>query len=666
MQNLVDRPDRGKPFPLAIESEKAILGIILLFPDRMSVAWDQDLDSEDFLDAPHRAIFYAMQALHSDRTEITVQSVYARMSALGTAHQLTAREREAYLVGVQTECGSPCGLLDHINTVKRAAIDRQLTRARAELDVGDLASDQKQELASRLEKLTTARDQLLLGAEGWPGDPDLPIPLDDISAPPWPRGVLPPPFDAYVNAVAESIQVPLDLPGILALSVMSTCFAGKVRAIPYAGYAEPLSIYAIGAADVGERKSSTYRAMVGPIFNYEAERRERLAPKQTEFETKKAIMDADLQSALHDRKRHKPGTPDHQNAAARIGDIRAELAALQPPPRAEFLTTDPTPEGLSRLMSETGGNACLMDSEGGGFFDLLAGLRYGDNPSIDPFLKSYDDERLVVHRSQRERQHPPIEHPALTIGLLTQPSTLRTLSERKELSERGMVQRMIFAIPAVSMVGHRVAIKPPIPSATAESYSDIVLRGLRAEKPAVPHEVVFSPEALSEYKAFYERIEPSLLEGGELYEMRGWAGKLPGRIVRIATLFHLMTCPAPEPWTVAVSGDSFRRAVALSAYLIGHTRRAFGMMLRAPETASARRILDWIGRERLQSFTTSDAHRKVMKNVDVSQVRKALTKLHRPHNFIAPAKASRRDQERWMVHPAQVRGWKNAESKPSA
>jgi hypothetical protein len=504
-------------------------------------------------------------------------------------------------------------------------------------------------------------------AAGWPGDHDLPIPLDDISVLPWPRGVLPSPFDEYVSAVAESLQVPHDLPGILALSVMSTCYAGKVRAVPHAGYGESLSVYGIGAADVGERKSSTYRAMVWPITRYEAERREELAPKHSEFGARRTVIEADIQKALQDRKRYKAGSPEHEDAALRVGDLRAEFDSLQPPSRAEFMTTDPTPEGLCRLMSETGGIACLMDSEGGGILDLLAGLRYCENPALDCFLKAYDDERLVVHRAQRDRQHPPIEHPALTIGLLTQPSTLHTLAVRKALSDRGLVQRMIFAIPAVSMVGHRVAIKPPIPPAIVEAYHQSVIKGLRAERLMVPREVLFSAEALAEYQAFYEGIERRLPEGGDLHELRGWASKLPGRIVRIATLFHLMTCPAAEPWSVPVSAEAFRRAAALSEYLIAHTRRALGLMSRAPETATAKRVLGWINRERRKCFTTSEVHRAVMKNAPhVDQVRAVLKGILYPHNFIAPVRAARRDQERWMVHPAVIRGWHDGEPAPAA
>lgn len=107
-----------------MESEKAIIGIILLFPDRMAQAVDRDLVPEDFQAAHHAPIYDAMLALHCDGEGICFQSVYARMSALRTAQILEPYEREAYLVQLQNDCGTPAGLADHIHAVKRAANER--------------------------------------------------------------------------------------------------------------------------------------------------------------------------------------------------------------------------------------------------------------------------------------------------------------------------------------------------------------------------------------------------------------------------------------------------------------------------------------------------------------------------------------------------------------
>jgi len=82
------------------------------------------------------------------------------------------------------------------------------------------------------------------------------MPLDALTVPPWPDDALPPPVAAFVDALAASVQVPRDLAGMVALGLMSACWAGKVRAWPCGDYRESLCIYAVAAADVGERKSA--------------------------------------------------------------------------------------------------------------------------------------------------------------------------------------------------------------------------------------------------------------------------------------------------------------------------------------------------------------------------------------------------------------------------
>ena len=190
-------------------------------------------------------------------------------------------------------------------------------------------------------------------------------------------------------------------------------------------------------------------------------------------------------------------------------------------------------------MSMTGGFACLMNPEGGGIFDIMAG-RYSEIPNLDVFLKSYDGERLVIHRAAKERDLPPIERPSLAFVVTTQPATLRRLASRQELDERGLVARMLFAIVVDSRVGYRQASKPAIPGELIESYTNTLLRALRVSRPEVPHSLVFGRDAVAEYEALFERIEPRLRQTGDLHPMRGWGCKLVGKIVRIAALIHLI------------------------------------------------------------------------------------------------------------------------------
>lgn len=657
MRNVVQRPEEGKPFPSAIESERAIIGILLLFPERMGQAVGQDLLSEYFQAAPYTSIYEAMLALYSEGNTISVQSVYARMSALKTAAILDSYEREAHLVKLQNDCGSPDGLTDHIRAVKRAANEWTQALLREELRRQDLNQEQRQELGAKLDTLRAEHDALLSASAGWRGELGPPLPFEDLRPPAWPDGVLPSPLMEYVDAVSESVQVPRELAGMLALGCMSACWAGKVRAVlPGTGYSEDLCLYVVAAADVGERKSSTYAKFEGPIRQYEAERRQELAPQNSAYRAEREGIEVELRNAIGRRKMGKVKSDDYQDACDTARRLQEELDNLRGPPSPDFLTQDCTPEGLARLMSMTGGFACLMNPEGGGIFDIMAG-RYSEIPNLDVFLKSYDGERLVIHRAAKERDLPPIERPSLAFVVTTQPATLRRLASRQELDERGLVARMLFAIVVDSRVGYRQASKPAIPGELIESYGNTLLRALRVSRPEAPHTLVFGRDAVAEYEALFERIEPRLRQKGDLHPMRGWACKLVGKIVRIAALIHLIERGADgAPWTIPLSGDAFRRAARLADYFIGHAQLAFSLMRQSAHLDAARKLLEALAQENKPQFTTREALRHIARNRAKEAVRPVLELLSL-HNFIARTTARRSDSEAWLVNPRHVETW---------
>lgn len=656
MQNLLHRPDGDKRFPAVPESERAILGVLLLHPEQVPRAVESDLQTAHFFAPHHGAIYAAILALHKDGQQVGIEAVHARMSVLGTVGKLAAHDGIAYLIRLTSALESPAGLTDHIEAVKRAAVEGRQAIVREELRRSDISPDKRAALAAELATLSAAHDALLSAAKGWPGEPGPPLPLDDTSLPTWPAGALPAPFDEYVDAVADFVQVPRDLAGMVCLGTLAACWAGKVRVSPYEGYTEPLSLYCVAAADVGERKSATYAKFEQPIRAYEAELREALAPLHSDYAAEKAGLEAELQHALQHRRGSKQGDDGRADEKARARDLRRQLDALRPPLRAEFLTQDCTAEGLARLMSTTGGFACLMNPEGGGVFDILAG-RYSELPNLDVFLKSFDAERLVVHRAQREREFPPIESPALVMAITTQPSTLRRLAERPELNERGLVARMLFAMPTGSRVGYREAWRPPIDPSLTDAYQQAVLQALRVERPATPHDLVFGPEALAEYRALHTRNEPRLRPDGDLHPMRSWACKLAGKIVRIAALFHLTDRRRDaEPWATPVSGETFQRAARLVEYLIAHAGRALSLMSQPPHLDAARKLLAAMERETRPRFSFRDAHRVVNRSASKDKIRPVLDLLA-DRNFIARSPGHRRDSELWIVNPHTVRSW---------
>lgn len=666
MQKLPSGSDRTNLFQTE-NAEKAVLGFILYSPRFMREAIERNLQPDDFVVPHHEAIFAALLSLHGEgqlgagEGPIDVSAVYARMQVHETAVRLALHGHEAYLCGLQNDhtAGS---IADHIHVVKRAAIRRNAAKVREKLDGPGLEPDRRGGLEERLRELRAEEDALLLGAGGWPGEPGPPIPLDDANVPPWPDDALPPTVAAYVDAVANFVQVPRDLPAMVVLGAMGACFARKVRVVPFEGYSEALCIYAVAAADVSERKSAAYDAITFPIRDYEADHRQEQAPAWSNYHADRAVLDEKLRFAIQKAKKPIADGDAAGGADETVRSLRRELDSLKKPPRADFLTQDCTAEGLARLMSETGGHAFLMSPEGGGIFDLFIG-RYDRLPNLDVYLKAYGGEPIVVTRANREREIAPIAHPSLCMAITTQPKTLRRLADKDELGDRGLLARMIYAIPSDSRVGFRPPMGRPIPPAVRAAYERAMMSALRIEWPSEPHVLTFSDSALAAYRELASAIESRLRPDGDLRDLRGWAGKLTGKIVRIAALFHLMEqVDEREPWTVPLSGEAFQRAARLTEYLIAHARRAFGVMKQSPRMESAHKLLARLMSDRQQTFTTRQAQR-ILHSGTADDVRPTL-ELLAVHGQIAKVTGQRRDSERWIVHPATAKSWKQRPTSP--
>ena len=658
----------GPPLSKAESAERSIVCILLFHSDSVAQAIEKQLEPLHFLDPLYQAIYRAQLAQYQDGQDLSFQSVHARMEAQQTAALVPDGSGAGFLAILTNELLSPEGLGDYIKAVKLAHRERSMRELRERLADRSLGQEARQRFSVQLQELQRAQDELLADADGWPGDPGPPLPLDEDRLPPWPEGVLTGPLAEHIEAVARFVQVPRELPAMVGLGILSACWAGKVVVSPSPGYVESLSLYCISIAPVGERKSAVYSNLDGPFAQYEHELAERLKPLHSDYQADKAHREAVYRQAVESGKRFERGTPEYEDARELVRRAKRDLDELQPPPSAEFRTQDTTAEGLARLMSQSGGLAVITSPEGGGLFDGLAG-RYSELPNLDLYLKGYDGEAHVVTRSDRSREPGRIARATLVIALTTQPETLRRLTHRPELVERGLVARMVFSVigECNSLVGHREPYAAPIPDATRQRYESAILTMLRVPRPDVPHVLQYTPEARDLAGALAKWVEQGLRPQGELCDLKAWAAKLPGKVHRIAALLHLAEHHThAAPWTIPVGMESYRRATMLLPYLTAHARVAVRLMTRSPQVSAARRVLEWLERERRDTFTTHDAHYQVMRNArNVEAVREVL-KVLADRNHICKAPSPRRDSERWRVHPDLIRTWQAAARPPAA
>jgi hypothetical protein len=435
------------------------------------------------------------------------------------------------------------------------------------------------------------------------GDAELwepPAPLGHVYAvPPFPVDELPPALAEWVRAEAEATQTPPDLAALLAIAVCSAGLAGKFRVMIRPGWSEPLNLFTVVALLPGERKSAVFADATAPVFAYERDEQERMAPVIAELGTEHRLLEKRLKAAEDNAA--KAQTPEaFQKLRDQARELAKQLAAHEVPQPPRLLCDDETPESLTKLLAAQGGRMLQASAEGTAF--EIAKGRYaekGKPPNFDVYLKGHAGDSLRVGRVSRGCDI--VDRPALSVALAVQPDVIQGLAEQASMRGRGFLARFLYALPQ-SRVGGRTIKPAPVPRGVADAFQDAVtvlwrLRGAADEKgrPA-PHWLEFSPAADRLLADFERWLEPRLKLGEELSHLAGWANKLAGAVARLAAVLH-MAGSAGGSWDATVSEAAVSAAIRLGRdYLLPHALAAFGMMGADERLEDARAVAVWLGR----------------------------------------------------------------------
>ncbi len=363
-----------------------------------------------------------------------------------------------------------------------------------------------------------------------------------------------------------------------------------------------MSLYTVTVLESGNRKSAVFKAAMDPLCQAERALEQALRPQIALAECQKKILENDKKVA---DAAAAAALPQDQNAAVlKAADLGLKLAELRVPAIPRLLADDATPEALVRLMSQQGGRIGVASPEGG-VFQIMAGRYSNGTPNLDVYLKGHAGDLLRVDRIGRESES--IDRPCLTVALTVQKDIIETLTDTPGFRGRGLLGRFLYAIPT-DLLGRRVADPPPVPPSVTGDYQNVLRALADMAVPENPHELHLAPDADLLRKNLDRWVESQIGPGGALSAITDWAGKLVGAVVRLAGLLHLADLAGQAaPWSTPVSADAMKRAVEIGQYLVPHAQVAFGMMGADPHIKAAQRILDWVMRHGLRTFSKRDA-----------------------------------------------------------
>ena len=433
------------------------------------------------------------------------------------------------------------------------------------------------------------------------------VPLDAAVVPEWPRDVLPPDIQAYVNALAESTETPVEMAGMAVLAVLATAVQGKYRIRVKQDYFEPLCLWTCCALPPGSRKSAVLTAAVSPLVEWERLERERLEPAIAEAESEEKTLQERIK-ALRSRAAKAPAG-DLDALMQEIKGLEARVPAIPALPR--LWTSDVTPEHLAVLMQENDERMALISDETG-ILDTAAGRYSSGVPNLDVFLQGHAGTAVRVDRGSRSPVY--LRTPCLTVGIAPQPDVIRTLTDKPGFRGRGLLGRFLYAMPQ-SNLGRRTGQAAPMRPDVAQRYNSTVCSLLNRpfstddQGRRVASVLKLAPDAGEIWRAFSLEVEASLGPGGAFCHVTDWAGKLPGAVARLAGVFHLARHAFERAERLDVSAEDMAAAVRLGRVLGQHALVAFDSMGADGGLEDARVVLAWIRRDGLRTFTRREAQR---------------------------------------------------------
>ncbi len=459
----------------------------------------------------------------------------------------------------------------------------------------------------------------------------VPAPLGHFELPEFPVEAFPENLSIlrqFSQAVAQSFQVPADLPAMLALSVGASALAKKVVVHVRADHWEPVNLFTAVAMLPASRKSAVFRAMTRPIVAFEKQLLEKLAP-EIEKQKQQILMIQDSRKVARKKAVSSKSCADREFYKDQVQELTDELNGLKLLNYPQLLADDATPESIALLLADNGGKLAVLSPEGD-VFDFMAG-RYSKTPNLGVYLKGHAGDEIRINRANTEFVPRFINKPALTIGVAVQPDVLRGLTENKGFRGRGLLGRFLYSMPK-SILGQRKINTEPIPADIEAKYSDLITKALELE-PRVdenqephPHIIGICPEALKECDRFAEEIETRLGTSGDLEAIGDWAGKLVGAACRIAGILHgLMYAGAGELTDNTISQDTMLGAISIAEHLIPHAKAAFFEMGANPVMDLARKMLKWLKNKHIPEFTKRDAFNALRGSVQtVSEIEEPL------------------------------------------
>lgn len=440
---------------------------------------------------------------------------------------------------------------------------------------------------------------------------------------PLPDGKAPPPFPIdqafppscrqlrdYIASVAESFQVPIDLPAMLAVAAFGLAASRCYEIEAQRDWREVLAIYVLILLRSGERKSAVFSRLIGPIYEWQQQQANAMAKDISSFQNEVAVLKEKVQRG----RRTVAAGDTNEDSDTSLDDLSRDLVALQQaePKPPSMVASEATTEAITDMLSENNERGLLASPEGDAI-DVMLG-RYGQGrPNFGLWLNGHAGDAINVRR--KSRTPLALKKPVLTVAMTIQPAAAKDLLESKQAAGRGLLARFLYSVPATRL-GYRILTPEAVPTGLIDWYGARLHHLLDTPVPDEPRVLKLTDEASDLLLLFREKVEVDLRPSGLLGDQDSWGSKLPGAILRIAAVLHIVGNAGFGDGLIDLA--TMNAALSWAPYLVAHQELVMCQGGDDPNLALAKRIVAWIRRKSLDEFSANDAFNAVRSSTSPS------------------------------------------------
>lgn len=428
--------------------------------------------------------------------------------------------------------------------------------------------------------------------DGWPDDP-LPLTVELDPAAPFPMESLPAILGDYGRVIQRCTQAPDAIVGNSLLAAASLAVQPYANVVLPYGASVPTSLFIDSVAESGERKSAVDRLALQAHATYE-----------------KAKSDE-----------HREAIEQHN----RLDKKAKETTTM--PRESVFLASDPTVEGLCKLLHNGLPSIGVFSAEGGRFLGghgmsdetalrTAAGLSlFWDGSPVDRVRSGDGASKLFGRR--------------VAMHLMAQPRATFAWLSNPVLRDQGLFSRCLVAYPKSTAGTRMFRNEKADETAAAAAYVSRMTELLGGKWPInefhelQPQHMGIAGAARTLWVEVANQVERAI--SGDLNPIRALASKAAEHMGRIAGVLTIIA----DPMATAVSEAAMQQAAVLMEFYLGEALRLSGVQPQHEKADRASFLWAWIAQRNKRHITlvemTQFAHSKLRKAETLRSLMDVLT-----------------------------------------